>query len=90
MPKKKKTRKQKIIADARHKIAVNQSAKVARSASEPSINYEPHVQLAQDTVASTQTIIASRFQYLRSDLIKTIVLTILIIAGELVLSYFFI
>lgn len=86
MPKKKKTRKQKIIADMRHKVA----------AERPEIEYKPQPsadmgqpQLDRVQHSSTQTIDASRYQYLNSDLLKTVILTFSIIAGELVLNYLF-
>lgn len=82
MPKKKKTRKQKILADMRHKVVVE----------EPKIEYKSQPSQPQaDRIqqSSVKAIATSSYQYLYSDLVKTIVLTISIIVGEMVLGHLF-
>lgn len=82
MPKKKKTRKQKIIADMIHKTVKMPSLQAV-----PQLPEEPKVESKPQTIV--KTIATSSYQYLYSDLFKTIVLTISIIAGELVLGHLF-
>lgn len=90
MPKKKKTRKQKILADKRHKIAKLYSAEVVTKQIERvNIEYKPQLQADQNQQPLSTTIDASRYQYLHADLFKTMVLTFSIIAGELILRYVF-
>ncbi len=82
MPKKKKTRKQKILADMRHKTVKMQSPHaVAKLFEEPKVEHKIH--------SPIRAIATSNYQYLYSDLFKTIVLTLSIIAGELVLGRLF-
>lgn len=80
MPKKKKTRKQKIIADSRYNAVKIQSPRIVDSIGDSVIEYK----------TQPQVISPSRYRYISSDLIKTLVLTVLIIAGELALAYWFI
>jgi hypothetical protein len=80
MPKKKKTRKQKILADTRQKVIVEVTK----------VEYETQTRLDRDQQIPVQMIDASRYQYLSSDLFKTIVLTLSIIAGELILGHLFV
>ncbi len=82
MPKKKKTRKQKMLADLRHKVVKIESAQtVVQTLEEPKVEHKLQ--------SPVKTIATSSYQYLYSDLFKTIVLTVSIIAGELVLSRLF-
>lgn len=79
MPKKKKTRHQKIKADMRHKDYKAPSEMLV-----PSFQLNP-VQ-PQIKTEKTQTIATAQYAYLYSDLRKTLILTILIIVAELILG----
>lgn len=82
MPKKKKTRKQKLLADMRRKVVKIESVQtVVQTLEEPKIEHKPQPQV--------KAIATSSYQYLYSDLFKTIILTISIIAGELALGRLF-
>ena len=73
MPKKKKTRKAKTLADTRHRDYIAEPLQQIQ----PEHN-EPH----------QQAIITSQYNYLYSDLLKTLILTISVIVAEIVLRYF--
>lgn len=84
MPKKKKTRKQKMAADLRNKttgqtvytLPTQQTTNpVLQQKSEPAIRTQ------------NQNILTSEYTYLNTDLIKTAVLTISIIIAELLLQF---
>jgi hypothetical protein len=78
MPKKKKTREQKIIADRRHKI-------IAPSLEKPSAASVP----LRKIPTAKSVISTSSYSYLNSDLIKTLILTSSIIIIEIVFRYIF-
>lgn len=82
MPKKKKTREQKISADKRRKIEIP-SAKSTPPAITHSYNSEV-IPTAQPTTKVT-AITTNDYAYLVSDLIKTVLLTTGIIIAEYVL-----
>ena len=82
MPKKKKTRKQKMLANTRHKeyfLEPLQSVKPEHSESLKPYSPQPN---------PNQAIVTSHYNYLYSDLLKTLLLTILVIMSELALRYF--
>lgn len=79
MPKKKKTRKQKITADMRHKVVVEG----------PKSEYKAPPRLDRDQQAPVQAVVVNRYQYVYKDLFKTVILTLSIIACELVLGHLF-
>lgn len=86
MPKKKKTRKQKILADTRHKIIIERLKTEYQA--QPLLNADqPRLNRSQQS--AVQVIDSSHYKYVYSDLFKTIILTFLIIAGELALSRLF-
>ncbi len=98
MPKKKKTRKQKIISDKRHK---DYSAFTPPPQANPSTTSSPDrlgVQSVQTERSQTihkpqhisgQLITTAHYSYLYSDLRKTFFLTCSIIIAELLLGYIF-
>ena len=98
MPKKKKTRKQKIIADVRHKQYVDQpiTAKIdsltqIKSENMPietKPNYKQQTPYAPQQNLN-QAITTSHYTYLYSDLLKTLILTFSIIIAELLIRYLF-
>ncbi|MBU3979286.1 hypothetical protein KJ980_05790 [Patescibacteria group bacterium] len=90
MPKKKKTRKQKILADKRNITIKMQSQQVVDPGSNPIIEHKTQPPLKQDQQSIVQVISPSQYHYVYSDLIKTVILTLSIFAGELILAYFFI
>jgi hypothetical protein len=79
MPKRKKTRKQKIIADTRHKSPTGHQLSQEKTQPEQAI---------LTSSPQKQTINVSEFSYLYADLTKTITLTISIIVAELLLKFF--
>lgn len=81
MPKKKKTRKQKTLADTRHKEYIIEPLQKILPENEPQKTYTP-----QPIVK--QAIITSHYSYLYSDLLKTLIITISIIIAEVILRYF--
>ncbi|HEX8931900.1 MAG TPA: hypothetical protein VF810_01970 [Patescibacteria group bacterium] len=81
MPKKKKTREQKILADHRRETATaSLYSIVPNSLTYQSKNPEP--------VKKTVAINTSAYSYLQTDLTKTALLTIAIIAIELIIRFF--
>lgn len=81
MPKRTKTRKEKIIAETRHRAYV------------PAINtstVNPEIPTASNTnqQESTRVIKTSSYSYLSADLWKTIILTTAIVTAELLIAYF--
>ena len=71
-----------MLADLRHKTVKMQSPQaVPQLIEEQEVEHKPQ--------SPVKAIATSSYQYLYSDLFKTIVLTISIIAGELVLSRLF-
>ena len=85
MAKRKKTRKQKKIADMRHEtrieIAQTPSASLSIDIANGSI-ISPVKQIVRETISTSQ------YSYLYQDLRKTIFLTFLIIIAELIFRYF--
>lgn len=80
MPKKKKTRKQKIISEMRHREYKTQ---VIAPKDDIHVSVTP-IQPKQEPV---QAIATQRYSYLYSDLRKTIILTFMIVLTELILGY---
>ncbi len=76
MAKKKKTRKAKTLADTRHREYIVEPLQQIKPV-KPELN-EPR----------QQAIITSEYNYLYSDLLKTLILTISVIVVEIVLRYF--
>lgn len=83
MPKKKKTREQKISADKRRRIEIPAS-KSAPSISTHSYT-KPEALSPAQTINRATTITTSGYSYLVSDLTKTVLLTIGIIIVEYIL-----
>jgi len=83
MPKKKKTRKQKIQADSRH---TTESAALPSEQIQTYSVAKKEVISPKVTSSSTTTIATSDYRYLSKDLLKTVLLTISIIIIELVLQ----
>ena len=79
MPKNKKTRKQKMLADNRHRDYMEKPLQQIQ----PEHNKPGH----NDPVPK-QAIITAHYSYLYPDLLKTLILTISIIVAELALRYF--
>lgn len=84
MAKKKKTRKQKRLADMRHKEYTAQPLEPIQSERNESQKIYPSSQPIQPK----KEIITTHYSYLYSDLAKTLILTISVIVVELVLRYF--
>lgn len=91
MPRKKKTRKQKIISDTRH-------IDYAKFISPPQISTPTPIQSGQVSgslnvfkpqQSTGQFITTSQYSYLYSDLLKTCVLTFSIIIAEIVFGFLF-
>ena len=82
MAKKKKTRKQKMFADMRHKDYVAEPLETVQSE-----HNEPQKTYPSQPI-SKQAIITTQYSYLYSDLLKTLILTISVIIVELVLRSF--
>ena len=82
MPKKKKTRKQKAIADMRHIEYKHLHKPLEEKSSLPPTAFKPQQNVKQ-------AIAVADFRYLYSDLTKTIILTSSIIIAELVIKHFF-
>ena len=82
MPKKKKTRKQKVVADTRHKEYLEEPLGLIQK--ENSSN----LQVENNETPRAQLIGTANYSYLYSDLLKTFMLTISVIVVELVLRYF--
>jgi hypothetical protein len=83
MPKKKKTRKQKVLADTRHREYFAEPLEQIRiDSSEPKKVYHPQPK------PEAQAIVTAHYSYLYSDLLKTLILTISVIVAELALRYF--
>ena len=87
MPKKKKTRKQKILSDLRQQQAIVPSTHISFE-DKPS-EHVTHVQHVPST-PSRISISTSSYAYLSHDLWKTFFLTIIIVIVELALHYFII
>ena len=83
MPKKNKTRKQKVLADTRHKeYFVEPLEQIRVENKEPKKVYHPQSRPV------AQAILTEHYSYLYSDLLKTLILTIFVIVAELVLRSF--
>lgn len=104
MPKKKRTRKEKIQADVKHQTSPSlahptRSAAVSREAKEPvekteetngTISLPQKYAAAPSRKSTTQRpaeINTSAYSYIRGDLLKTTVLTILIIGAEIIIYF---
>lgn len=87
MPKKNKTRKQKILSDLRRKTSEDiKPTEVINKISESKV--ESKAILNQDQQRVKQSITTSSYKYVYSDLLRTFILTAAIISGELLLGYF--
>jgi len=82
MPKKKKTRKQKIIADTRRQVYLESPTPKVEIGKLPQIALRPKPVVKQ-------TISLPEFSYLYTDLIKTAILTSSIVIAELLLKFIF-
>lgn len=82
MPKKKKTREQKILADKRRNVE-NQSLYTFTSP----LSQAPKKQSA-NTTPKAATISTASYKYLAGDLRKTLLLTFFIMVAELLIYYF--
>lgn len=89
MPKKKKTRKQKILADSRqHTDSVeNTSQQIPTYSVASVVNEEPNSQ-PKISHKATSHISTIEYSYLSKDLLKTLTLTGSIIVAEIILLYF--
>jgi hypothetical protein len=83
MPKKKKTREQKILADKR-RTSVSDSLYTFTPALVKSPEKQPAVSIKQ----AAATISTTSYKYLAGDLRKTFFFTLFIVIGELVIYYF--
>ncbi len=104
MPKKKRTRQQKLQTDAKRQSTprthVNASAAVTREVKEPRSKETPsgtfslpekyieQVATATHIPPKTVTIATAEYGYLRGDLLKTTLLTFGIVAIELIVHFF--
>ena len=86
MPKKKKTRKQKALADTRHKEYFVEPLEQVQTENRNNVQLESNSNEVKNS--KVQVIATSNYSYLYSDLLKTLALTISVIAVELVLHYF--
>jgi hypothetical protein len=89
MPNKKKTRKQKIVADMRHQLHIQTADSPKPEPLSPHVESNIPQVIHNAHQSSLQSIATSHYQYLYSDLFKTAVLTISIIVAELLLRYAF-
>lgn len=85
MPSKKKTRKEKMLSDTRRTQTL-QTASATYSFSGSSANR--NTKIAANSGPSTESITTQNYLYLTHDLRKTLVVTILIIAVQLILHVF--
>ena len=88
----KKTRQQKILADLRRQLAQEQSQKSsAPEVSRPEYSFKPNV--VSPVVATSRSadkplsVMATDYTYVKNDLLKTSILTVLAIGAQLVLWY---
>ena len=94
MPKKKKTRKQKVVADTRHREYFAEPLEQVQAENRNNVqlenNEQKKVHNPQHLQSNTkvQVIATANYSYLYSDLLKTLMLSISVIAVELVLRYF--
>jgi hypothetical protein len=84
MPKK-KTRKQKVVADTRHREYFAEPLEQVQTETRNNVQ---NVQLEDNERPKPRVIATANYSYLYSDLLKTLMLTISVIAVELVLRYF--
>ena len=96
MPKKKKTRKEKVLADTRHKEYLLEPLEQVQTETRNNVQLESNSDVVKkvehsrhiQSSSKTQVITTANYSYLYSDLLKTLMLTISVIVAEIVLRYF--
>lgn len=88
MPKKKKTRKQKMVADIRHREYFDKPLEQLQIENRNNVQLEGNSNEVRKVGSKVQVIATSNYSYLYFDLLKILMLTISVIAVELVLHYF--